>query len=171
MDTDAYLLITIFHQAAPQERPEEFDPGRFLAEHGSEITEAGQVLAYLGLARPDIGAALGWQPTHLLLDIIAKRVSQHTPQPELADDELTIHLLRDAVFGVGEGKGELGFRLLRHLGLLQVNDAGQWTATEQLQDLFKDGYYRHHLRKAVAKQQQAAPKPEIEALRNEPDGL
>ena len=62
MDTDAYLLIAIFHQALPPERTEESDPGRFLAEHGSEITEAGQVLAYLGLAKPDIGAALGRQP-------------------------------------------------------------------------------------------------------------
>jgi hypothetical protein len=155
MDTNAYLLVAIFHQAAPRERPEEFDPGRFLAEHGPEITEAGQVLAYLGLARPDNGAALGWQPTHLLMDIIAKRLSQHQPQLECADDELTIHLLRDAVFGAGEGKGELGFRLLLHLGLLRVNDDGNWGATCQLQDLFKDGYYRHHLRKAVTKQQGA----------------
>jgi hypothetical protein len=151
MDTDAYLLIAIFHQATPREGPEEFDAGRFLAEHRSEITEAGQILAYLGLAKPDIGAAFGWQPTHLLMDIIAKRVSQHQPQLESHDDELTMHLLRDAVFGAGgEGKGELGFRLLHFLGLLQANDAGQWTATGQLQNLFRDGYYRRHLRKAVA---------------------
>ena len=151
MDTNAYLLIAILHQAAPRERTEEFDADRFLAERGSEITEAGQVLAYLGLARPDIGAALGWQPTHLLMDVIARRASQHQPQPECADGELTIHLLRDAVFGVGgEGKGELGFRLLLHLGLLQVNDAGNWGATGQLQNLFRDSYYRRHLRKAVA---------------------
>jgi hypothetical protein len=157
MDTNAYLLIAIFHQALPPGTPEESDPGRFHAEHRSDITEAGKVLAYLGLARPDNGAALGWQPTYLLMDIIAKRVSQHTPQPELADDELTIHLLRDAVFGDDRaGKGELGFRLLLQLGLLQVNDAGQWTATGQLQNLFKNGYYRHRLRMAVAKQQQAA---------------
>ena len=156
MDTNAYLLVAIFHQAIPREGPEEFDPGSFLAEHGSGITEAGQVLAFLGLARPDIGAALGWQPTHLLMDIIAERLSQHQPQLECADDELTIHLLRDAVFGAGgEGKGELGFRLLLHLGLLQVNDAGQWTATGRLQNLFKDSYYRHHLRMAVAKRQGA----------------
>ena len=98
-----------------------------------------------------MGAALGWQPTHLLMDIIAKRLSQHQPQFQCGDDELTVHLLRDAVFGDGgEGKGELGFRLLLHLGLLRVSDAGQWTATGRLQKLFRDGYYRRHLRKAVA---------------------
>ena len=154
-DATAYLLIAMFQQAVPRESPEDFDAGSFLARHELEITEAGQVLAYLGLATPNIGAALGWHPTHQLLDIIAKRLLHHKPQAECANDELTIHLLRDAVFGDdSDGKGTLAFRLLHQLGVVQVNDDGYWSATGQLQRLFENGYYRHHLKTIVPKEQQ-----------------
>ena len=152
-DNDIHLMVAIFQRLDGQE---ELHPAKYVKMHDCEINDAGEVLEYLGLAQPDKNSPLGWRPTHLLMEIIGRRLSKLKLQQEPADDELTVHLLRDAVFGDAEEPRGLGYKLLSELGLLQVNDAGDWVATRQLQALFRGGYYRRHLQKTVAKQERLA---------------
>ena len=48
-------------------------PEKYVKTYKSDIEEAGQLFAYLGLAKPDTQSPLGWRPTPALLDVIAKR--------------------------------------------------------------------------------------------------
>jgi hypothetical protein len=152
-DNDVRLMVAIFQRLDGQD---ESDPA-YVKMYDCEIKDAGEVLEYLGLAQPAKNSPLGWRPTHLLMEIIAKRLSKQKPQLEPADDELMVHLLRDAVFGDAEGeRGFLGYKVLLELGLLQENDAGGWGATKELQKLFSDGYYRRYLHRSIERHRQAA---------------
>jgi hypothetical protein len=157
MDTDTYLMLAIFQRALGSVGDADPNVSEFAATRKLDIAEAGKVLVYLGLATPDAGCALGWQLTRVFAEIVADRLSQRKPPVEHSDDELTVHLLRDAVFGNGgEGKGQLGFKLLLQLELLQVTDAGGWAATPRLRELFEEGYYRQYLEKTIKKHERLA---------------
>jgi hypothetical protein len=157
-DNETYLMITIFQTIHQLNGLEESDPAKYLKLYESEIKDAGLVLEYLGLAKLDKKSPLGWRPTPLLLGIIARRLSKQKRQREDADDELTGHLLSDAVFGeqVEGQRGHVAYLLLLELGLLQENDAGGWGATKELQKLFSDGYYRRYLHKSIERHRHAA---------------
>jgi hypothetical protein len=170
IDNDAYLMLTIFQKVLQPDGYGDSDVDEFEAQHKREITEAGQVLVYLGLARFNADSELGWQPTHRLMNIVAECLSNRKHQQEFTDDELTYFLLRDAVFGAkAEGlRGDFAFRLLRQLGLMQINDTGDWVATRQLRGLFAAGYHKRHLEKAVARQQRPTKMSEPKTVRPKP---
>jgi hypothetical protein len=104
------------------------------------------------------------------MNIVAECLYNRKPRQEPADDDLTYHLLRDAVFGENaEGlRGDLAFRLLRQLGLMQINDTGDWVATKELRGLFAAGYNKQHLKKAVARQQRQPKMPKPKTVRPKP---
>ena len=155
-EIDLYLVIGLLRPSHSQDELCDCDLIKRLEAHADEIKEAGKVLVYLGLARPTRGP-LGWRSTPAFAEIISECLSRRQPQSEPPDDALTLHLLRDAVFGDGgEGKGELGFKLLLQVGLLQVTDAGGWAASRRLRELFEEGYYRRYPAKAVQRQMDAA---------------
>lgn len=115
-DNETYLMITIFQNIFQLDGMEASDPAKYLKLYESEIKDAGPVLEYLGLAKQDQKSHLGWRPTSLLMEIFARRLSRQKRQREPADDELTGHLLFDAVFGEDEQhvqKGYLAYSLLQ----------------------------------------------------------
>lgn len=155
-EIDLYLVIGLLRPSHSQDELCDCDLIKRLEAHADEIKEAGKVLVYLGLARPTRGP-LGWRSTPAFAEIIVECLSQRQLQSGTPDDEMTVHLLRDAVFGDGgEGKGELGFKLLLQLGLLQVTGTGGWAASRRLRELFEGGYYRQHLEKTIKKRESAA---------------
>lgn len=158
-DNETYLMITIFQNIFQLDGMEASDPAKYLKLYESEIKDAGPVLEYLGLAKQDQKSHLGWRPTSLLMEIFARRLSRQKRQREPADDELTGHLLFDAVFGEDEQhvqKGYLAYSLLQELGLFLGNDAGGWGATKELQRLFSDGYYRRYVHRSIERHRRAA---------------
>jgi hypothetical protein len=52
IDNDAYLMLTIFQKVLQPEGHGELGVDQFADQHKRELTEAGQVLIYLGLAWP-----------------------------------------------------------------------------------------------------------------------
>ena len=75
-DNDTQLMVSILQEVFQLEGYEEHDPVKYVKTYEWEIEEVGQLLAYLGLAKPDTQSALGWRPTHLLLDQRAVRRSK-----------------------------------------------------------------------------------------------
>jgi hypothetical protein len=158
-DNETHLMITIFLNIFQLDGMEASDPAKYLKLYETEIKDAGPVLEYLGLAKLDEKSPLGWRPTPLLIEIIARRLLKQKRKREDADDELTGYLLADAVFGEDEQnvqKGYLAYALLFELGLLQENDAGGWGATKELQRLFSDGYYRRYMHRSIERHRRAA---------------
>jgi hypothetical protein len=72
-DNDTELMVSIFRRAFQMARSEEHVPEKYVKSYKSDIEEAGQLLAYLGLAKSDAQSPLGWRPTPALMDVIAKR--------------------------------------------------------------------------------------------------
>ena len=72
-DNDTQLVVSIFRRAFQMVGSEEHVPEKYVKSYKSDIEEAGQLFAYLGLAKPDTQSPLGWRPTPALMDVIAKR--------------------------------------------------------------------------------------------------
>jgi hypothetical protein len=100
-DNDTELMVSIFRRAFQMVRSEEHVPEKYVKSYKSDIEEAGQLFAYLGLAKPDTQSPLGWRPTPALMDVIAKRAvrpSKPIHRMARAEDSLIFSLLRDAAF-------------------------------------------------------------------------
>jgi hypothetical protein len=150
-DNDTQLLVAIFHEVFEPMANDEgivFWPVKYVRVHKREIEIAGQLFAYLGLAKPDTQSPLGWRPTHRLLEVIAKRAARWSKPLDRfmhPEDSLTISLLCDAVFGDLTDHSVyttgLGFRVLHALGLLRDTTDGDSLPSLELRQLFAEAYY------------------------------
>ena len=146
-DNDTQLMVRIFQEVFQLEGYEEHDPVKYVKSYEWEIEEAGQLLAYLGLAKPDRQSPLGWRPTHLLLDVIAKRAvrrSKPLDRSVCAEDSLIVSLLCDAALGEERPKRyPLGaLRVLTALGLMRETIDDPDLPALHLRQLFAEAYYR-----------------------------
>ena len=119
-DNDTELLVAIFQKVfrliekfdevneSGEIKCVELDTATYTKTYKTQIAAAGQMFAYLGLAKPDTQSPLGWKPTPLLLEIIAEKIA-HRPRliDRMVNDEgtLTISLLYDAVYGSRQTRG------------------------------------------------------------------
>jgi hypothetical protein len=69
-DNDTQLMVGIFRRVFQMARSEEHIPEKYVKSYKSDIEEAGQLFAYLGLAKSDAQSPLGWRPTPALMDVI-----------------------------------------------------------------------------------------------------
>ena len=165
-DNDTELLVAVFQEVFQLEPDEgddelELDSVQYMQRHKWQIEIAGQLFAYLGLARPDTQSPLGWRPTHLLLEVIAKRAVRRSKLIDrivCEEDTLIISLLCDAVFADGSYRDHsvyttgLGFSVLCALGLLRESTEGFNLPTLELRQLFAEAYYaRRHRAKRERK--------------------
>ena len=154
-DNDTELMVGIFRRVFQLARSEERVPERYVKTYKSDIEEAGQLFAYLGLAKPDTQSPLGWRPTPALLDVIAKRAvrrSKPIDRMARAEDSLIISLLCDAAFGEAHKRYPLcAFSVLTALGLVReaYNDD---LPTLELRRLFAEAYYDRRAREGEPKQ-------------------
>jgi hypothetical protein len=141
-DGDIYFMVAIFQQAY-QAGEFIYDPVAYVKKYKFQIKVAGQLLEYLGLAVRDKRSPLAWRPTPDLLKIAAENLTRKESSAEpAARGEFMIDLLTHTVLGdYNDGRGALGKEMLAALGLLLENSCG-WDATEQLEALFADGYYK-----------------------------
>ena len=107
-DNDTHLLVNIFQEVfqlrGKHDDGEELDPMKYVERYKGQIEIAGQLFGYLGLAEPDPESPLGWKPTHLLLEVVAKRAvrrSKLIDRMACEEDTLIVSLLCDAVFADG----------------------------------------------------------------------
>ena len=149
LDSETSLLIGFFQQAI-QVGEVEPDPAKYLDKFRSEIEIIGRFFAYLGLAKLNKRAPLGWKPKAPLLDLIAKskpRRSKPSTRSAPLADSLVLDLMLDSVIGT-EAHTFCRFVLLR-LGLIVEHDLlRETTATPQLVRLFADAYDIRRLTKA-----------------------
>jgi hypothetical protein len=144
-DNDTQLMVSIFRRVFQLVGSEERHPVRYVKTYKSDIEKAGQLFAYLGLAKLDTQSPLGWRPTHALLDVIAKRAVRRSKPIErtvYAEDSLIICLLLDAAFGEDREDYPLcAFEVLNALGLTRTSteDNGE-IPTRHLQQLFAEAY-------------------------------
>ena len=154
-DSDTQLIVSIFRRVFQLVSSEERVPERYVKTYKSDIEEAGQLFAYLGLAKPDTQSPLGWRPTPALLDVIAKRAvrgSKPIDRMVRAEDSLIISLLCDAAFGEAHKRYPLcAFSVLTALGLVRegYNDD---LPTLELRRLFAEAYYDRRAREGEPKQ-------------------
>ena len=143
-DNDTQLMVSIFRRVFQLAGSEERVPEKYVKSYKSDIEEAGQLFAYLGLAEPDTQSPLGWRPTPALMDVIAKRaVRESKPIDRMvrAEDSLIISLLCDAAFGEAHKRYPLcAFSVLTALGLAREAYNDDWP-TLQLRRLFAEAYY------------------------------
>jgi hypothetical protein len=153
-DNDTQLLVNIFQKVfqlrGKHTEGEELDPMKYVERYKRQIEIAGQLFGYLGLAEPHPESPLGWKPTHLLLEVIAKRAvrrSKLIDRIACEEDTLIVSLLCDAVFADASYVDRsvcttgLGFSVLRALGLLRETTDGDNLPTPGLQELFAGAYY------------------------------
>jgi hypothetical protein len=141
-DNDIQLMVSIFHKAYQLGGAEERDPAKYVKTHKSDIEEAGQLFAYLDLAKPDAQSPLGWRPTPALMEIIANRaarLARPLDDTVSAEDRLMISLLCDAAFGKSRYP-VCAIQVLRALGLVRQAFDGD-LLTLKLLRLFADAYY------------------------------
>jgi hypothetical protein len=162
-DNDTQLLVAIFQEVFHPEKPHKrfyrLVPAGYVKTYKSQIEIAGQLFEYLDLAKSDPESPLGWRPTHLLLEVIAKRAARQSKPLDrfvhVADD-LTTTLLCDAVFGdltdpsVDTG---LGFCVLRALRLLRKDKDGFDLPSLELRQLFAEAFFARRLRQERAQRQ------------------
>ena len=123
---------------------------KYVEKYKRQIEIAGRLFGYLGLAKPDPESPLGWKPTHLLLEVIAKRAvrrSKLIDRMVCEEDTLIVSLLCDAAFADGSQRDHriystgLGFHVLRALGLLRETTDGGYLPSPKLRELFAEAYY------------------------------
>jgi hypothetical protein len=155
LDNDTELMVGIFRRVFQLARSEERVPEKYVQSYKSDIEEAGQLFAYLDLAKPDTQSPLGWRPTPALMDIIAKRAvrgAKPIDRMVRAEDSLIISLLCDAAFGEAHKRYPLcAFSVLTALGLVRegLNDD---LPTLKLRQLFAEAYYDRQAREGKPKQ-------------------
>jgi hypothetical protein len=157
LDNETQLLVRIFQEVFQLENSVEYDPVKYVKTYESHIEEMGQLFVYLGLAKRDTQSALGWKPTHLLMEIIAQKVVRW---PKLIDrfvceeDTFIISLLCDAAFGEARSIRRypaFSFKVLTALELVRGTTDGAVLSTRHLRQLFAEAYYDHRAkRKAKA---------------------
>jgi|ERR1700730_8808326 len=136
-------LITFF-QKAFQAGTVERDPEKYLAKYRSEIEAAGKVFQYLELAKPDSKAALGWKPTKLLLDLIAK---SNAGRPTVAPEPVEVQVLLDLMLHTmldsdwDQGTGCFCVHSLMRLGLVVEDSWNDRVPTIELLNQFTSSYY------------------------------
>jgi len=144
LDNDTELMVSIFKKAFQCIGAEEHNSERYLKSYKSDLAEAGQIFAYLGLARPDAQSPLGWRPTDALLDIIAKRAvrgSKRIDRVIRAEESHVISLFLDAAFGEQRESFPLcAFTVLNALGLTRAA-GGEDVPTRHFRQLFAEAYY------------------------------
>jgi hypothetical protein len=153
LDNDTQLMISIFRDVFQMKGSEERVPMNYVKSYKSDIEEAGQLFAVLGLAKPDAQSPLGWRPTHALLDVIAKRAVRRTKLIDRmvsAEDRLIISLLCDAAFGEDHPYPLCAFMVLGALGLVREANDGD-LPTLQLRELFAEAYYDRPVKKIKSK--------------------
>ena len=155
-DNDTQLLVSIFQEVFQLEGSVEHDPVKYVKTYELDIEEAGKLFAYLGLAKPDTQSPLGWKPTHLLMEIIAKRVvrrSKLIDRMVCAEDSFIISLLCDAAFGEAHPIKHYplcAFKVLTSLGLVRETTDGPDLSTLHLRQLFAEAYYDHRANKRAS---------------------
>ena len=150
-DNDTQLLVSIFRRVFQLEGSEERVPEKYVKTYKSDIEEAGQLFAYLGLAKPDTQSPLGWQPTLALMEIIAKRVvrrSKPIDRMVSAEDSLIISLLCDAAFGEARPQAYplCAFKVLT-CTWISARGYNDDLPTLHLRQLFAEAYYDHRANK------------------------
>jgi hypothetical protein len=139
VDNDTYLMVEIFRKVFEFEGTDAPTTAAYLKEYGFHITKLGELFDYLGLAQLDTECALGWKPTHLMMDVIAKRVFTQRPHSARGGSPFMWQLLHDAVYGDQE-VNTLVVTALLALGLLRENSWFELVATRQLEELFCEAY-------------------------------
>jgi hypothetical protein len=142
MSTQTLKLINFF-QKAFQAGTVERDPEKYLAKYHSKIEAAGKVFQYLDLATPDSKATLGWKPTKLLLDLIAKsNASRPKEAPGSVEVQVLLGLMLDTMLGSErrQGLALLCIHSLIRLGLVVEDSLGDWVPTIELVDRFSSSY-------------------------------
>ena len=154
LDPITLRLITIFQQEY-RCFPAELDPVKYVKKEPRAIAEANQLFEYLGLATFDRKSPLGWRPTQRMIKLIEEKAGHSATYPAKYDEGLDDSalsfipwLLPDQVFGrhCPPCTGQLGFCVLRVLGLTRDDDIGGQVATPELVGLFIEGYYRQPTR-------------------------
>ena len=76
LDTEAYLLLSIYRTASPIELSVYGTTDAMFVEHFDKaIRGAGRVLQWLGLATADDASPLGHKPSHELMHLLARQAS------------------------------------------------------------------------------------------------
>ena len=149
-DKDTKRLVGIFQEVFNQDDCEP-DQAKYVKRHASFIENTGQLFEYLSLAEPDEKSPLGWRPTPVLvylMDEQAARKAKPSRGPISLQGRLLMRLLDDAVFGAeGDGSCELGYAVLRELGLLREDGEGEHGPTRRLLQLFHHAYIQHLVRR------------------------
>ena len=156
MDNDTQLMVSIFRRVFQSVGSEEHVPDRYMKSFKSEIEEAGQLFAYLGLAKPDTQSPLGWRPTPALMDVVAKRAvrrSKPIDRAVRAEESLIISLLLDAAFGEDREVYPLfAFSVLTALGFTRETITDDDLPTPHLRRLFAKAYNDRQAKEAKPKQ-------------------
>jgi hypothetical protein len=124
-DTETFLLFSIWYLAkGPLDKDK--TATAYLKDYEKDIRGTGQVLEWLGLARPDKKSALGWKPSHDLMSLIAEPRRLSKSKKECADfeDDEVFDIIFDATIGEHEEWGFHDFvvSVLRFLGLAKEAD-------------------------------------------------
>ena len=144
MNTETILMIEIFQEADPLGSIR-VSPEEYLDRCDFEIDRIGRVFKYLGLAQGG-QSDLCWQPTPMLMKIIAERVA-HPPVNakgvEVTDDErssveaLIMRATGDIPDEESMDATEFCCSVLAALGLLTEGAAGAYKPTDRLQEVMR----------------------------------
>ena len=154
-DNDTQLMVSIFRRVFQMARSEEHIPEKYVKSYKSDIEEAGQLFAYLGLAKPDTQSPLGWRPTPALMEIVANRTVRRAKpvhKEASAEDSRIISLLRDAASGDACSRYPLcAYSVCYALGLVRETYDDGDLPTLELRELFAEAYYDRKAKKAKPK--------------------
>lgn len=129
-------MVAVFQETVHVDKVIKSSTG-YIEKYKAELRSAGPELKFLGLAMPDQKSPLGWRPTPLLMEFIAKRKIEKKSKP-LYEAYIMEQLISDYVFGYEADRGEgspFAYFLLDSIGLRHYDGDTYWV-TEDLHNHF-----------------------------------
>jgi hypothetical protein len=126
-DAETYLLFSIYYEAYGTLKGMDGSAATYLKHFEKEISGAGQVLEWLGLATPNKDSPLGWKPSHALMSLLVEPRKDSKSKKLCADDEdaEVFDMIFDATVGKVEKWSNVRsfvLSVLQFLGLVKEAD-------------------------------------------------
>jgi hypothetical protein len=147
----SYLLLVLLYKSDSRSPDDRASTAKYVESHKSEIEATCRVLEWLRLAAPARRSPLGWKASNLLVDLIVKprkRLGRSVKACIESWEENAVNMIFEAALGnldhmTYECRSYIEW-LFGFLGLMNINDDGDWIPTRRLLNLAAESRFEEN---------------------------